>query len=115
MSTTQFRQPPTFTEQIAEGVKGNNSKWFRYFQQNELGTPPSNELPITVGGSPFSYTALMKGFVIISGGTVSGVQFSRTAGVFYPTGQTAGMFQMAQNDVLQVTYSAPPAMVFITT
>lgn len=114
MSTTQFRTAPTFTEQLSEGTR-NNSKWYRYFQQNELGTPPSNELAINIGGSPFSYTAGMKGFVIISGGTVSNVMFSRTAGTFYLTGQTAGVFPMAQNDILKVTYTGKPSMVFVPT
>lgn len=114
MSTNQFRTPPTFTEQLAAGVT-NNSKWYRYFQQNELGTPPSNEIQITVGGSPFSYTATVKGFVILSGGTVTSVMFSRTLNQFYLTGQTSGVFPMAQNDVLKVSYSARPSMVFVPT
>jgi hypothetical protein len=118
LSTTQFRQPPTFTELILAGGDEklkNSASWYRYFTQNELGTPPSNELPIVVAGSPFSYTANMKGFVIISGGTVSSVMFSRTAGVFYSTGQTSGVFPMAQNDVLSVAFTAPPSMVFVPT
>jgi hypothetical protein len=114
MSTKQFRTAPTFTEQIAAGIT-NSSTWYRYFQQNEVGTPPSPEMPLAVTASPFSYTAPLKGFVIVSGGTVSSIMFSRTAGTFYLTGQTTGVFPMAQNDVLKVTYSAKPTMTFIPT
>lgn len=111
---TQFRTVPTYTQQITPG-NHNDSTWYRYFQQNESGTPPSSEMTITVAGSPFSYTAPSKGFVILSGGTVSAIMFSRTPGTFYLTGQTAGSFPVAQNDVLKVTYSAKPSMVFIPT
>jgi hypothetical protein len=111
---TQFRTVPTYTEQMATG-NHNNSTWYRYFQQNEVGTPPSGEMPATVTASPFAYTAPSKGFVIVSGGTVSAIMFSRTPGTFYLTGLTAGVFPMAQNDVLKVTYSAKPNLVFVPT
>lgn len=118
--TTQFRQAPTYTDQIAAG-QHNSATWYRYFQQGEVGTPPSAEVPLTaaqIGASPFSYQAPRKGFVIISGGTVSAIAFSRTLGpppVFYATGLTAGIFPVSQNDVLRVTYSGKPVMTFVPT
>jgi len=114
VSTVQYRQTPTYTEQIAVGQK-NNQAWYRYFTQNEVGTPPSSEIAISVQASPLSYTAPSKGFVIVSGGTVTSIMFSRTAGTFYLTGETAGVFPMAQNDILKVTFSVAPTMVFIPT
>ena len=114
MSTVQYRQTPTYTEQIAVGQK-NNQNWYRYFTQNEVGTPPSAEIAITVNASPLSFTDPSKGFVIVSGGTVTSIMFSRTANVFYLTGETAGVFPMAQNDILKVTFTAAPNMVFIPT
>ena len=114
MSTVQYRQAPTYTEQISTGQR-NNQVWYRYFTQNEVGTPPSGEIAITANASPLSYTAPSKGFVIVSGGTVTSIMFSRTMNVFYLTGETAGVFPMAQNDVLKVTFSAAPSMVFIPT
>ncbi len=110
----QFRTVPTYDQQITPG-NHNDSTWYRYFQQNEKGAPPSTEVPITIAASPFSFTFPSKGFVVISGGTVSVIMFSRTPGTFYLTGQTAGVFPGAQNDVLKVTYSAKPSMIFIPT
>lgn len=114
MSTSQYRVVPTYTTQLSPG-QHNNNIWYRYFQQNEQGAPPSSETAISVTASPFSFTAPVKGFVIVSGGTVSAIMFSRSAGVFYLTGQTSGTFTLAQNDVLKVTYSGKPTMTFVPT
>lgn len=111
---TQFRTVPSYDQQITPGSH-NDSTWYRYFQQNETGTPPSTELAITVTSSPFSYVFGAKGFVILSGGTVSNVMFSRTPGTFYLTGQTAGIFPGSQNDVLKVTFTVKPLMTFVPT
>lgn len=112
--TSQFRTVPTYEQQITPG-NHNDSTWYRYFQQNEKGTPPSSETTVTLTASPFSYAAPAKGFVVISGGTVSAIMFSRTMGTFYLTGQTAGMFPLSQNDVLKITYTVKPSMVFVPT
>src|SRR5271168_5385712 len=110
--TVQFRQPPTYTESLIKG-SNTNSSWYRYFQQTELGTPPSAEVAVTVTGSPFTYTAPRKGFVLVTGGTVSIIAFSRTAGTFYTTGETTGVFPVALNDQLRVTYSGLPTFIFV--
>lgn len=114
MSTVQYRNPPVFEQPIMT-KDATNASWYRYFTQNEKGTPPSSETVLTVGASPYTYTAPAKGFVILSGGTVSGVTFSRTKGTTYTAGQTSGMFPLAQNDVLVVTYSVKPSMVWVPT
>lgn len=117
MSTVQFRQPPTYTEQIAIGQK-NNANWYRYFQQSELGTPPAAEIPVTAQASPFIYVAPMKGFMIVTG-AVTGIVYSRTAGVFYPvsgsqTATQSNTFTLDQNDVLKISFSgAAPVLVFV--
>jgi hypothetical protein len=110
----QFRIVPSYETQLSPG-NHNDSVWYRYFQQNELGTPPSSEMVLAVAASPFSYAYPSKGFLIVSGGTVSVIMFSRTPGTFYLTGQIAGVFPGAQNDVLKITYSVKPAVVFIPT
>jgi hypothetical protein len=109
---TQFRQAPTYTIPLSQG-QNTTAAWYRYFQQTEQGIPPSAEVAVSVTASPFTYTAPKKGFVIVSGGTVSIIAFSRTPGVFYPTGQTSGMFQVAFNDSLQVSYTAAPTIIFV--
>lgn len=67
---------------------------------------------ITVGASPFAYTALAEGTVTVSGGTVSAISITRGATVV-PTGVTAGVFPLSQGDIITVTYSVLPTMNFI--
>ena len=78
----------------------------------EVGTPPSNEMTVIVGVSPFVYQATARGYLIVSGGTVSGITYARTFGVNYPTGQTAGMFPVSLGDILTITHTGAPTMVF---
>lgn len=106
-----YRTVPTYTQPLQE--KGNTtSDWYRYFQHTDSGLPPANETAVVPTASPFVYGAPRKGFVIIQGGTVSAIAFSRS-GPFYVTGQTAGVFPVNQNDQLQITYSGVPNVVFV--
>lgn len=73
---------------------------------------PQPEVALTVGASPFTYQALIKGQVIISGGTVSAIAISRDGVTFYSTGQTSGVFQLDTGDRVRVTYSVLPSVVF---
>jgi hypothetical protein len=111
--TQQYRQVPTFDQQIATGIT-NNSYWYRYFQDSDTGRPPTAEFVLTVPASPFIYTAPRKGFLIVQGGTVSAIAFSRS-GTFYTTGQTTGTFPVGQGDQLKVTYSGKPNVIFVPT
>lgn len=85
--------------------------WYRFFQGVFQGQAPSNEVAIQLGPSPFSYTAPAKGFVILKGGTVTGVQFTRSVTTL--TGQTSGVFPLNQGDVLTVSYSGFPSMLWV--
>ena len=81
---------------------------------------PEPELParaqpvaaITPGASPYTYTSSFDGAVIVNGGTVSAIAFSRDGTTFFTTGQTAGMFPMSRGDALKVTYTVAPTMTF---
>lgn len=110
--TTQWRAVPTYTTplSIKETIA---SAWYRWFQDTETGKPPSDVTTITVTASPFTYTATRKGFVILTGGTVSLIGFTRTTAV--ATGLTAGIFPLAAGDMLKVTYSGLPTMTFVPT
>jgi hypothetical protein len=110
--TTFFRSAPQYEAPLVDG-KNTSTAWYRWFQAIDNGIPPSDEAAVTVTGSPFIYTAPSKGFAIVSGGTVSDIEFSRTVGVFYPTGQTAGVFPMSANDQLKITFSGVPSAVFV--
>jgi hypothetical protein len=101
---------PTYETPLA--VKGNtHSAWYRWFTGIAKGTPPSAEAMLTLGASPYAYTAPSKGFVIIRGGTVTAVQFTRSVTTL--TGQTQGVFPLSQGDVLTITYSVLPTVTWV--
>lgn len=110
--SVQYRTVPTYGTDVV--VKDNTSSvWYRWFQDIDRGTPPSAELAVPLTGSPYTYTALEKGFVIVSGGTVSLIRFSRISGTAYTTGQTAGVFPLSFGDMLIITYTVAPTVTFV--
>jgi len=110
---TYFRTTPTYTEPLVTG-KNTSSSWYRHFQDIDKGIPPTSEVQIAVGPSPFIFTPAIKGTVLISGGTVIEIDYARTVGKFYNTGQTAGSIAMSANDQLKVTYSGLPTLIFMS-
>lgn len=73
---------------------------------------PSN---ISVTASPFTYqnTTAYDGDVIISGGTVSNIEFTRDNTTFYTTGLLTGVLQLSPNDRVRVTYTVAPTMTLV--
>lgn len=69
-------------------------------------------ITLTAGASPYTYTALANGVVIVNGGTVSLIAFVRD-GTVVGTGVTAGMFPVSIGDGIRVTYSVAPTMRFV--
>lgn len=67
---------------------------------------------ITVTASPFSYvnTGNVTAAVLVSGGTVTTIEFSRNGTDFFLIGLLAGQFVLAPNDRLRVTYAVAPTM-----
>lgn len=109
-----YRSAPTYDQDILTPSNGakTTSAWYRWVQDIDLGVPPSSEIPITLGASPFIYSPSMKGGIIVNGGTVTSILISRS-GAFYPTGATQGLFSVSANDRLQVIYTVAPTMVFL--
>lgn len=101
---------------IAENDLKSQKSWFNFFTNiysavvNGISDPA---VAITVSASPFSYAALRAGNTIVNGGTVSAISISRDGTTFYVTGQTFGVFPMAQNDLLKVTYTVAPTITFL--
>lgn len=87
--------------------------WYFFLSSLWTGLPPSAESAVTVGTSPFAYTAKQRGFMIVQGGSVSLVQYSRDGVTNHTTGQTQGCFPLSQGDLLIVTYSVAPAMTWV--
>jgi hypothetical protein len=89
--------------------------WYFFWMGLWRGLPPEPETAVTVGASPYDYNATRKGTVIVSGGTVSAISFSRDGVTFYSTGQTAGMFTLNATDRLRITYTVLPTVTFVPT
>lgn len=109
---TTPRALPTYTQPLTQGQNLAQS-WYRWMHDTDVGTPPSAEASVTVTTSPFVYQAPKKGFLIITGGTVSNIQFTRTG--TYSTGQTQGTFPVSLGDKVTVTYSGAPTITFVPT
>lgn len=73
---------------------------------------PSN---ITVTASPMTYQNATgyNADVIISGGTVSSIEFTRDNTTFYTTGLTTGVITLSPSDRVRVTYSVAPTMTLV--
>lgn len=107
-----FSAVPNYREPIVEkGVTGRT--WYQFLVDVWKGKPPASESTVLATSSPFTYTAASKGFVIVQGGTVSLVQFSRNGTTNYTTGQTQGTFPLSQGDSLVVTYSVAPTLTWV--
>lgn len=67
---------------------------------------------ITVGASPFVYqnTTGYDISVLVSGGVVTALQFSRDNVTYYAVGFLGGMVWLSPNDYLKVTYTGLPVM-----
>jgi hypothetical protein len=74
---------------------------------------PQAEAAITLTVSPFAYQALIRGQLLIAGGTVSAIEFSRNRTTFYNAGITAGFVQMDAGDQVRVTYTVAPTLTFV--
>ena len=81
--------------------------WYQFFQSLIPGEGYP-ESAISVGASPFAYTAPDDGFIVIVGGTVSGVTLDRAKGAHAV--QTSGAIPVGKGDVITVIYSSAPAM-----
>lgn len=69
---------------------------------------------ITVGASPFSYTAPAAGTVTIEGGTVSAVTLKRGTPAAISVGSATGLLvPVSAGDIIATTYSAAPTMNFV--
>lgn len=110
--TQQLNRLPDITTALV--TKGTTtSGWFRLWQGLFSGAPTANLSVVTVGTTPFTYAAPLGGTVIVNGGTVSQVKFSRDGASFYVTGQTQGCFPVSQGDQLVISYSVPPTVTFV--
>ncbi|MDB5584897.1 MAG: hypothetical protein JWR80_10073 [Bradyrhizobium sp.] len=67
--------------------------------------------PVSLGVSPYTFTATTIGDLLVRGGTVSAVTLVR--GDVSVTCPTSGFIPMAANDSVIVTYSVLPTVTFV--
>lgn len=87
--------------------------WNSWFQQFSQAAPAV--AAITVGGSPFSYTANSNGNLIVSGGTVSLITLTRGTDTIIIATSTATprIVPISIGDTITVTYSVLPTLQFL--
>jgi hypothetical protein len=110
--TQQFNRAPTYQEPLV--TKGSITKgWFTLWTGLLSGQATGPVSPVTLGTSPLSYKAAQGGTLVIQGGSVSLVSFTRDGLTNVNTGQTQGMFPLSQNDTLIITYTGTPILTFV--
>jgi hypothetical protein len=83
--------------------------WYQWFQS--LVARGGAVAPVTVGASPFTYTASERGFAVVTGGTVTNIDFVRGSTTINVTGQQTTA--LGAGDSLVVTYAVAPTFQFV--
>ena len=84
-------------------------------QPQPVALAPAAVSAITVSASPFVFvnSGTSPVSVLVSGGTVSLLEFSRDGTTFYPVGLLAGVVPLDPNDSLRATYMVAPTLTLI--
>jgi hypothetical protein len=114
MPQSQLNVVPTYQVPLIAD-RQTTRDWYFFFTGLFRGLPPENESPVVLVASPSTYSAARKGSVIVSGGTVSLIEFTRNGTDYYDAGATSGMFTVNASDVLRITYSVAPTVTFVPT
>jgi hypothetical protein len=75
-------------------------------------TLPGLAESVDVGASPFTYTAARQGMLLMSGGTVSLIQYGR-GGTMFSLGVLAGPVGVMSGDQVRITYALAPTLTFL--
>lgn len=90
--------------------------WLQQFLSLVGRDPSTAILPVTVGASPFIWRN-ERDFdvdVIVSGGTVSEVAFSRDGATFYPVAAATGAtVRLNPGDSVRITYTVLPDLILV--
>lgn len=74
---------------------------------------PQAPTGVTVGASPFAYTAPTSGTVCASGGAITSVALARNGTTVYTSALAADSVPVAKGDVVTITYTAAPTVYFL--
>lgn len=111
---SQLNRIPNYPTPLEDG-KHTSKDWYFFWAGLYNGLPPAAEVAVTPGVSPYTYSAAVRGSLLVSGGTVSLIEFSRDGITFYNVGQTSGMFLLNAADRLRITYTVVPTITFVPT
>lgn len=122
-NTSQITQIPSSRVEINDATTGLISRdWYRFFF-NLFTVAGGGALPgytnppaiVSVGGSPFSYanSAAYDVDILISGGGVEKLEYSRDGLIYYDTGSYYGMFTLSPGDRIRMTYLTAPSLTLI--
>jgi len=95
------------------GLVAKMSLWLQQYLV-QVGRNPTNTVASqVVGASPYTYTNAgdFDVDVLLSGGTVSSIEFSRDGISFLPVG--AGMIRLNPGDAVRVAYTLAPTLILI--
>jgi hypothetical protein len=88
-------------------------RWLTSVAEAAFGSvEPAAAEDVDVGTSPFEYTALSTGNLLIEGGTVTGITITRM-GSTYVVPATAAFVPVCPDDVVEVTYAVLPTLTFL--
>jgi hypothetical protein len=108
----QFNTIPNYPVAVIQG-RNTSKDWYFFWSGLFRGLPPGNVEPVTVGASPYTYSAAKRGAMIVSGGTVTLIEFSRDGTTYYDMGATSGTFPLSATDLIRVTHAGAPDMTFV--
>lgn len=111
--TQQYNTLPTYEQPLVS--KGALARgWYSFFAGLFTGQATGPVAAVTVGTSPYTYQAPVGGTLMVSGGTVTQISFSRDGSNFFIVGVTAGAIPMSKGDLVRITYSVgPPVAQFV--
>jgi hypothetical protein len=109
---SELNRIPTFTTDLERG--GVIAKdWYFFWTGLFRRLPPSREAAVTPGASPYIYSAPVGGALIVQGGTVTLIEFSRDGVTWFDVGVVAGMLPVNAADQLRITYAVAPTLTFV--
>jgi hypothetical protein len=85
--------------------------WYRFLVDLSPGVPPASSA-VAAPSSPATYSAKAPGFMLIAGGTVTGISLTRGGvGISIPNATT--FVPLSIGDDLSIVFSAAPTLTFI--
>lgn len=87
------------------------SVWYQFLTRLAQLSAENPMAPVTVGASPFAFTARTIGHMFITGGTVSSIVLTRSSVSI--ACQANQFIPMAAGDTVTVTYAVAPTMTFV--